>query len=55
MSRGVHAFKETDLVKACRAAIKAGMAVHRFEIERGKITVIVEKAGPVDLPISLQA
>lgn len=48
MSRGVQAFKETDLVKACRAARKAGMAVQRFEIERGKITVIVDKAPPID-------
>jgi hypothetical protein len=45
MSRGVQTFKETDLTKAIRGAQKAGLNVHRFEIDRaGKIVVLADKA-----------
>lgn len=48
MSRGIQAFKQTDVTKAIRAAQKAGLDIKRFEIDRaGKITVIADKApGP---------
>jgi hypothetical protein len=40
MSRGVQAFKQTDVSKALKAALKAGVGVQRFEIDRdGKIVV----------------
>jgi hypothetical protein len=43
MSRGVQAFKQTDVTKAARAAVNAGLAVHRIEIDRaGKIVVFVD-------------
>ncbi len=42
MSRGLHAFKESDLTKAIRGARKAGLAVTRFEVDRnGRITIII--------------
>jgi hypothetical protein len=45
MSRGIQAFKQTDITKAIRAAQKAGLDVQRFEIDRaGKIIVIAERA-----------
>jgi hypothetical protein len=45
MSRGVQAFKQTDIVKALRSAQSAGLDVHRLEIDRaGKIVVIASKA-----------
>jgi hypothetical protein len=54
MSRGVQAFKQTDVTKAIKGAQNAGLAVQRFEIDRaGKIVVIagaaVTQADPVDL------
>ena len=45
MSRGLQVFRQTDITKAIRAAQKAGLDVHRFEIDRaGKIIVIADKA-----------
>jgi hypothetical protein len=45
MSRGVQAFKQTDVTKAIRAAQKAGLIVQRFEIDRaGKIMVLAGAA-----------
>jgi hypothetical protein len=41
MSRGPQTFKQTDVTKAIRAAVAAGLPVARFEIDRdGKIIVI---------------
>jgi hypothetical protein len=41
MSRGRQPFRQTDVVKAIRAAAQAGLPVARFEIDRdGKIIVI---------------
>lgn len=40
MSRGVQAFKQTDVAKALKAALKAGVCVERYEINRdGRIIV----------------
>jgi hypothetical protein len=48
MSRGIQAFKQTDITKAIRGAQNAGLDVHRFEIDRaGKIVII---AGQTDAP-----
>ena len=45
MSRGHQAFRLTDVTRAIRAAQKAGLDVHRFEIDRaGKIVVLADKA-----------
>jgi hypothetical protein len=45
MSRGVQIFRQTDVLKAIMAAQKAGLAVHRFEIDRaGKIVVLTDRA-----------
>ena len=45
MSRGLQVFRQTDITKAIRAAQKAGLDVHRFEIDRaGKIVIITDKA-----------
>lgn len=44
MSRGVQAFKQTDVTKAIRAARKAGLDVERYEIDRaGTITIVTTK------------
>ena len=45
MSRGVQKFRQGDVAKAIMAAQKAGLDVHRFEIDRaGKIVIITDKA-----------
>lgn len=42
MSRGVQGFKQTDVAKAIRAALSAGLDIQRFEIDKaGKIVVTV--------------
>jgi predicted aspartyl protease len=46
MSKGKHAFKQGDITKAARGAVKAGLNVQRVEIEGGKIVVFVG-GGPV--------
>ncbi len=41
MSRGQQTFKQSDLTKAIKAAVKAGVAVERVEIDKdGKITIV---------------
>lgn len=35
MSRDVHSFRQSDLTKALKAAIQAGLSVARFEIDKG--------------------
>jgi hypothetical protein len=45
MSKGLQAVKETDVIKALRAALKAGMEVQRFEVDRaGRIVVIAGRS-----------
>jgi hypothetical protein len=39
MSRGAHKFKQSDVTKAIKGAVNAGLAVARFEIQEGKIIV----------------
>jgi hypothetical protein len=40
MSRGKHKFKQGDVTKAIKGAVKAGLAVQRVEIsENGKIVI----------------
>lgn len=41
VSRGPHNFKQTDVVKAVKAAAKAGVKGWRVEIEAGKIVICV--------------
>ncbi|MGY4572574.1 hypothetical protein [Bradyrhizobium sp. USDA 3256] len=49
MSRGVQAFKQTDVTKAAKAARNAGLSVHRIEIGRdGKIVVHTSEATDAD-------
>ena len=46
MSRGQQTFKQRDVTKALKAAVKAGMAIERFEIDKnGKIIIVTAKAG----------
>jgi hypothetical protein len=45
MSRGQHTFRQSDVTKALRATVKAGIVVERVEIERnGKIVIVPAKA-----------
>ena len=39
MSRGAHTFRQGDVTRAIKGAVKAGFKVGRFEIEQGKIIV----------------
>ncbi len=39
MSSGIHNFRQGDVAKAIRAALKAGVKDWRIEIERGKIVI----------------
>jgi hypothetical protein len=56
MSRAAHEFKQTNVVKALKAARTAGLDVHRFEIDRaGKIVVITGKPGADDTVVELVA
>jgi hypothetical protein len=41
VSRSQQTFKQTDVTKALRAAVKAGIAVQRVEIDKnGKIVIV---------------
>jgi predicted aspartyl protease len=41
MSRGQQTFKQSDVTKALKATVKAGIAVSRVEIDKnGKIVVV---------------
>jgi predicted aspartyl protease len=49
MSRGQPTFKQSDVTKALKATVKAGIAVARVEIDKsGKIVVVT--ATPLDAP-----
>jgi hypothetical protein len=49
MSRGANTFKQTDITKAIKAAVKAGVKDWRVEIDRdGKIIVVA--AEPAKTP-----
>jgi hypothetical protein len=39
MSKGQHSFKQSDLTKAAKGAVNAGLTVERIEIEQGKIVL----------------
>ena len=44
MSRGQQTFKQRDVTKAIKAAVKAGIAVNRVEIDNdGKIIIVTVK------------
>jgi hypothetical protein len=48
MSRGQQTFKQSDVTKAIKATVKAGIAVERVEIDRdGKIVIVSTKAEDV--------
>ena len=44
MSRGQQTFKQSDVTKALKATVKAGIAVERVEIDKnGKIVVVTAR------------
>lgn len=44
MSRGPQTFRQSDVTKALRATVKAGIAVERVEIDKnGKIVVVTAR------------
>jgi hypothetical protein len=44
MSRGQHTFKQSDMTKALKATVKAGIAVERIEIDKmGKIVIVTAR------------
>ena len=49
MSRGQQTFKQSDVTKALKATVKAGIAVKRVEIEKnGKIVVVTARPQDAD-------
>ena len=45
MSRGQQTFRQSDLTKALKATVKAGIAVERIEIEKhGRIVVVAARS-----------
>jgi len=64
MSRGQHTFKQSDVTRALKATVKAGIAVERVEIDKnGKIVVVTvrpedaangEKSGKNEWDVVLQ-
>ena len=44
MSRGQQTFKQRDVTKAIKATVKAGIAVKRVEIDKGKIIIVTAEA-----------
>jgi hypothetical protein len=40
MSRGVQSFKQRDVTKAIKAAVKSGVRGWRVEIAKGKIVIL---------------
>jgi hypothetical protein len=48
MSRGANTFKQTDVTRAIKAAVKAGVKDWRVEIADGKIIVVA--AAPASAP-----
>jgi hypothetical protein len=49
MSRGQQTFRQSDVTKALRATVKAGIAVERVEIDKnGKIVVVTAKPQDAD-------
>ena len=50
MSRGQQTFKQSDLIKALKATVKAGIAVDRVEIDKnGKIVIVTAKAEDAEI------
>jgi hypothetical protein len=47
MSRGAQALRQGDVTKAIKGAVKAGLSVKRFEVDKdGKIIVFTGEAPP---------
>ena len=46
MPRGAHTFKQGDVTRAIKAAVKAGVKDWRVEIADGKIVIAAEPAKP---------
>lgn len=45
MSRGQQTFKQGDVTKALRAAVKAGISIARVEIDKdGKIVIVAARS-----------
>jgi hypothetical protein len=54
MSRGPQTFKQSDVTKACKGTVRAGLEVQRVEIDQaGKIVVFAGK--PADPQIRQSA
>jgi len=52
MTRGPLSFKETDLVRAIKSAIKAGLQVAGFEINPKTGSIVVHVRKPDDEPLT---
>ena len=50
MSRGVQSFKQRDVTKAIKAAVKSGISGWRVELVEGKI--IIRASGERDDPVA---
>jgi hypothetical protein len=50
MSRAPYTFKQTDVTRAVKAVVAAGIEVQRVEVEKDKIVVIAGKPGSNHAP-----
>jgi hypothetical protein len=48
MAHGPATFKQSDLVRALKAARAAGVDIARFEIENGKIIIVTGKPAVIE-------
>jgi hypothetical protein len=48
MSRGQQTFKQSDVIKAVKAVVKAGIAIGRVEIDTDGKKIVIVPARPED-------
>jgi ribonucleotide monophosphatase NagD (HAD superfamily) len=55
MSRGAQIFKQNDVTKACKGAVRAGLEVQRVEIDQATGKIVVFAGKPADPQIAKPA
>ena len=55
MSRGAQNFKQRDVTKACKGAVRAGLEIQRVEIDQATGKIVVFAGKPADPQIAKPA